>query len=306
MAITDNIIKMVKFPPELIPDSFFGNVPLNGEVAPPVLDVKRFSPYVIALENLQLLANANVELRARYDAVRVNENTAAMLNALPGAWRLLAKDLLYLNFFGVAAVGNYTMHYGLWTIKPTVAHKLLYNIKLTEDEKVIDNKLGIANSVEKGVLPLPIIEQIQREYRVIGEETHSRSVTIAVANTTYTIDDLYPRGTDEFIVLTRIAAAPGAAAQIVRFIVDRDDDVGIVNLPTFPLSLVAGGEIACFIPAIREIKLTTTATVAPGAHIFRFTFQRVKLSNLLRVRFGLLSRDDAPADLWDKVMGGVL
>ncbi|GAI50874.1 unnamed protein product, partial [marine sediment metagenome] len=30
--ITDAIIRMVKYPPELIPDSWFGNVPLNSEV----------------------------------------------------------------------------------------------------------------------------------------------------------------------------------------------------------------------------------------------------------------------------------
>ena len=303
--ISDAIIRVVKYPPELIPDSWFGTVPLNAEFAPPILDLKRFSPYIATLTNIQFTANANVVLRARYDDVRVEENTAAMLSALVNAWRLPAKSVLYYNLFGLAVVANYTTHYGLWAFPPTIAHKLLYGITLANDEKALCEELGIKNTVEKGLLPLPISQQIEREYHVVGEETHSRSVNITVANTVYTIEVIHPKP-NEFIVLTRMAAAPGTVAQDIRFIVDRDDDANFAELRTFALSLVAGGEVSCFIPAKREIRLTTTATVAPGAHLFRYTVQRVKLSNLLKVRFGLVSQDEVPADLWKKVQGGIL
>ncbi len=320
MAISDAVIRMVKYPPELIPDSWFGNVPLNSEVTPPILDLRRFSPYVAILANIQLVPNANVVLRARYGddgKIRIEENTAAMLSyldgtpltrALVGAWRLPSKNLLYYNLFGVAGapVANYTTHYGVWAFPPTIAHKLLYNITLTPSEKAVCDELGIRNTVEKGLLPLPINQQLEREYYILGEETHSRSINIAAANTTYTIEVIYPKADDEFIVLTRIAAAPGTAAQVVRFLVDRDEDTNFADLRTFALNIIAGGEVDCFIPAVREIRLTTNASVAPGAHLFRFTFQRIKLSNLLRVRFGLVSQDEVPADLWKKVQGGIL
>ena len=316
MAISEATIKNVKFPPELIPDSWFGNVPAGAEVTAPVLDLRRFKPYITELANIQVTANANVVLRARYDDIRVEENTAAMLSALVGAWQLLAKDILYLNFMGVILVANYTTHYGVWAFPPTIAHKLLLfgewkngklvNLPLTEEEKAIADKHNIIDSVEKGVLPLPISQQIEREYHILGEETHSRSVNIAVANTTYTIENIHPKNSNEVVVLTRLAAAPGAAAQDVRLIADRDDDVGHAQLRTFPLSLVAGGEVECFIPAIREIRLTTMATVALGAHLFRYTFQRVKLTNTLRARFGLASKEELPGDVWEKVRAGVL
>ncbi len=311
MAISDAIIRRVKYPPELIPDSWYGAVPLNSEATPPILDVKRFSPYIAILANIQLTANANVVIRARYGdegKIRIEENTAALLSAMVNPWRLPSKNALYYNLFGVvgAPVANYPTHYGLWAFTPTIAHKLVYNINLTPDERSILEELGIRNTVEKGLLPLPINEQIEREYYILGEETHARSINIAVANTPYTIEVIYPRQTDEFIVLTRIAAAPGTAAQVVRVLVDRDDDASFADVRTFALSLVAGGEVGCFIPATREIRLTTTAAVAPGAHLFRYTFQRIKLSNLLRVRFGLVSEDEVPADLWKKVQGGIL
>lgn len=317
--ITDAIVRMVKYPPELIPDSWFGNVPLNSEAVTPVLDIKRFSPHIAILTNIQLVPNANVVLRARYGdegKIRIEENTAAMLSyldgtplarGLPGAWRLPSKNLLYYNLFGVVAapVANYPTHFGLWAFMPTLAHKLLYDIKLTPAEQAVCDELGIKNTVEKGLLPLPINEQIQREYYILGEETHSRSINIAVLGTTYTVEVLYPKP-NEFIVLTRMAVAPGTAAQDVRFIVDRDDDINFAELRAFALDIVAGGEVSCFIPATREIRLTTTSTVAPGPHLFRYTVQRIKLSNLLRVRFGLVSRDEVPADLWKKVQGGIL
>jgi hypothetical protein len=308
--ISEATVKAVKYPPELIPDSWFGNVPLNSEFAPPVLDLKNFKPYVVSLSNIQVPTPpgpaANVLLRARYDKVQVEENTFALPNALVGAWNLRAKDTLYMNFFGVAAVPAYTSHYGLWVIKPTIAHKLLYGISLSAEEAALAQKLDIYSTVEKGLLPLPLSQQIEREYQVLSEETHSRVVTINANNTVFTIEHIYPNP-GEIIVLTRVAAQPAAAANVVRLTIDRDRDLGFADVRTFPLSLVAGGEISCFIPATTEIRLTTQALVFPvPPHWFRYTFQRVKLTNILRARFGLASRDELPGDTFDKCLAGVL
>ncbi|MBA7703138.1 hypothetical protein ES703_111920 [subsurface metagenome] len=306
--ITEATIRNVRYPPELIPDSWFGNVPALAEVATPVLDLRRFYPYIAILTNIQTTQPAgfaNVALRARYDDARVEENVAALLPSLVGAWRLPAKDFLYYNFYGAALVNNYTTHYGVWAFPPTIAHKLLYGIPLTNNERAVCEELGIRNTVEKGLLPLPTSWQIEREYHIAAEETHSRNINIAVANTTYQIESIYPR-TDEIVVLTRIAAAPGTVAQNIDLFVDRDDDRAHAGLKTFALSLVAGGEVACFIPALREIRLWTTAGVAPAGHLFRYTFQRISLNNILRVRFGLVSEDEVPKDLIQKVRGGIL
>lgn len=308
--ISDATIRLVKYPPEKIPDSWYGAVPALAEVAVPVLDLKRFKPYIVTLADIKLSPNANVILRARYNGVRIEENTASMFldsagNGLVGAWDLPAKDFLYYNFLGVAGAANYPTHYGIWGIIPTVADKLVWNIPLTNEDKELAERLGITNSVEKGILPLPRDVQIGREYQVVGEETHARNVNIAAANTSYTIENIYTKE-NEFIVLTRMAAAPSGAANIVRFIVDRDDDHGYANVQTFPLSLIPGGEVGCFIPAMDEIRLTTTAAVFPGAHLFRYTVRRIRLTNLLRCRFGLVSRDEVPGELYDKVKAGIL
>ncbi len=326
--LSDAIIKTVKYPPELLPDSWFGTLALNAEFAPPILDLKRFSPYLLRLTNIQLAHNALVNLRARYDSVFLEQNTDAMLSIidaavlpavppppvanwavgglpLPGAWDLPAKDQLYFNFFGLGIVANYTAHYGVWAYPPTIAHKLLWGIALNDKEKAINEELGIADTVQKGLLPLPISQLIEREYPVVGEETHTRNIFIAAGPAITQIEVMYAKP-GEILVLTRIAAAPGLVARNVQIIIDRDNDANYRQFPTFPLSLFAGGEIACFIPATSQLRLTTTSTGIAGATLFRYTIKRIKLTNILRVRFGLLSEAEAPADLYKKVLAGVV
>ncbi|GAJ17081.1 unnamed protein product, partial [marine sediment metagenome] len=190
---------------------WFGNVPALAEVAVPILDLRRFSPYVLTLADLQLPPDPDVIMRARYNGIRVEENTAALLvdnvaNALVGAWSLTAREFLYYNLLGVAGAIDYYTHFGVWGIIPTVADKLAYGITLSNEEKELAERLGITNSVEKGVLPLPRDVQISREYLVLGEETHSRNITVSA--TAATIENIYAKES-EFLVLTRIAAQPG-------------------------------------------------------------------------------------------------
>src|SRR3989304_1962339 len=161
MPISEATLRQVKYQPELIPDAWFGNLALNAEFAPPILDLRRLASNIIALTNIQLTPNANVNLRARYDDVYFEQNTAAMLSVipaawvpgvlasmlpLPGAWSLPAKDRIYFNFFGLAVVANYTCHYGLWAIKPTVAHKILWGIPLTPEAAAIPGEQGKAQT----------------------------------------------------------------------------------------------------------------------------------------------------------------
>jgi len=306
MAITEATIRDVKYPPELLPDTWYGNVPAGSEVAPVILDLKRFSPNaILELRDIQLTANANVNIRARYDNNRVEQNTAALLSLFPNAWRLPAITQLYYNLFGAILVANYTTFYNVLAYPPTVAHKLLWGMNLTIPESELADELGLRDTVQKGLLPLPLNQIIEREYSIAGEETHVANVNINLPNTVFPIETIYTKP-NEILALTRVAANPGGAANNIQITVDRDNDNSYLSFQTFPLSLVLGGEVSCFVPATTQIRLTTTATVAPGAHLFRYTIQRIRLNNILRLRFGLMNPADAPADLYKKVIGGVV
>jgi len=317
MPISDATIRTVKYPPELLPDSWFGALVANAEVAPPILDLRTFSPYHLELTNIQLtpLVALNPNLRVTYDDVRVVEqNTLEMLFylngapaniPLPGAWRFPAIKQLYFNLFGTGIVANYTTHFGVWAYPPTIAHKIMWGITLNAKEQAINKELGIADTVEKGLLPIPISQLIEREYHVVGEETHTRNINIAAAGPVFPIEVMYARP-GEILVLTRIAASPSTPAQNARIVIDRDNDFNYLTFPTNPMGTFAGGEIACFIPALTQIRLTTLATAITAAQWVRYTIQRVKLTNILRVRFGIMSEADAPADLYKKVIAGVV
>lgn len=316
MPITDATVRRVKYPPELLPDSWFGALALNAEVAPPIMDLRAFSPYLLELTNIQFrpwLIAAYPNIRVRYDDVRLEQNTFEMLSylegvvirGLPGAFRFPAKTQLYFNLLGTGVEVTYSTHFGVWAYPPTVAHKILWGITLDVKEQAINKELGISDTVEKGLLPMPISQLLEREYPVVGEETHTRNINIAAANTVFPVEVIYARP-GEILVLTRIAASPSTVAQNAQLIIDRDNDFNYFTFPTLPLDLVAGGEVACFIPALTQIRLTTTAAAITAVQRFRYTFKRVKLNNILRVRFGLLSEADAPKDLFSKVWGGIV
>jgi len=307
--LSDASIKRAKMPPEQFPDSWFGAVPALAEVLTPVLDLKRFAPYLVTLADIQLTGSVNVMLRARYDDQRLEELTAGMMPAFPARWSLKARQNLFLNFLGIAPTVTYTTFFSVWAEMPTVAVKLAYGMSLNSNEQALADSLGLANSVEKGLLPLPLSQQIEREYHILGEETKARVMTLGVPNVDYPIESIYARA-NEILVLTAVAAGSGVAptaAENTRFMIDRDDDKNHLDFPILPLSLLPGGEIQCFVPALHEIRVHAICSLAPPApQVFRYTIQRVRLTNILRARFGLVTRDEIPGDTYDKVLGGLL
>lgn len=301
--ITEATVRHVRFYPEKIPDNWYGDVPLAAEVATPVLDLRRFKPLILSLADISVDRQANVEMRLRADTRQITVNTGALLDELPGAWDMKVLDYARLNFYGIAAVPDYFAHFGMWAWLPTVADKLFLNLPLTPEEKALNEKLGISDTVEKGLLPLPRSQQIEREYRILSEETYTRVINVTVAGVT--LGDYHPLSADEFLILTGISAEPKLDTDIVRITIDRDDDAGYQTLYTFPLNL--NTPLSCFIPALSEIRLTASAAVPTVAQNFRWSIQRIKMSNLLRVRFGLVTKDELPEpSLWDKVRGGIV
>ena len=306
-------VNAVKYPPELLPDSFVGNLTMSTEFGTPPINLQNFSPYILELAKIQTLQNPNVEMRIHYDNTQRFVNTGGLLPGYIGKGRYPALQQLYLNFFGIAAVTAHSAFYSLWAYLPTVAHKIFWGIPLTAAERAIDTQFNITENVQKGMLPLPLSDIISRQYEILGEETHTVNKNISTAGVNSTLEDIVPRNSNEFLVLTSIAAAPGTTAQNVLFMVDRDNDQGLISLPTFPLSLAPGGEIECFVPAIQRLHLYTTATAAPGLTFFRYTIQRVRLSNILKLRFGLITQDELgdaigaskAADLASRVQAGL-
>jgi hypothetical protein len=250
-----------------------------------------------------------VEMRFKVDNQSLNVLAGSMFDGLQNNFSLLAKQRIYYNLYnkGAAPKMDYKSFFSLWVIKPTVAHKLRYGLTLTPDEQKLNKDLGIADTVEKGLLPLPLPQQISREYQVLEEETHGFQVTVPTSGVD--VETLHP-APGQALILARLSVDPGdAAADNIRVAIDRDHVADFIEFPTWALGTTAatalGKEISCFIPALSELRIKLKATVSKTVNI-RFTVWRCALTNLLRARWGLATRDELPGDVYDKVMAGVL
>lgn len=321
MAITEATIRQVKYFPELLPDARVVPIGAGSEVSPPLLDLRRFSPKMLRLVHVAAYPDPYVFVRIRADDLRHEANSASLV-PLANSFDFLATEYLSYTFYNAntAPVSNYTTTFSLWVYEPTVAHKLRYKKMLTPEEKEIAARLGIDNSVEKGVLPLPFSYMLEREYYTLAEETYAYVMNIGGAGNPpldyeFVVGEVVPRNADEFLVLTSIVSSPGTVSSNITIRIDRDNDTNYLEFPAYALGLPAGltvdigHELRCWVPALKEIRVKVYASSAGGnitGYQIRFTVRRCALTNLLRVRFGLVSKAEVPGDLWDKVKGGVL
>ncbi len=310
--ITEATIARVKYPPELLPDAVFNNITASTEVSPPILDLRRITGRLLRLSEIAVERDADVELRINNDGMGLHSayNLAggffkldSDISPYANNFQMLARDRLYYNLFSTAEETAFRTSFGVWVQNLTIADKLKLGIVLDNNERALAEKFGINDTVEKGLLPLPLEQQIEREYRsqLISEETHGR--TMDATTTSQLVETIYPRA-GQFLVLTKLAATAGTADNNIRISISRDTDADyITNLKSYAVGLER--ELSCFIPALSELSLNIIAAEEVTVYI-RYTIWKVKMSNLLRARFGLASKDELPGDVWSKVAGGIL
>lgn len=319
--LTEASIKRTLYHPEQLPDStVIANIAATSEASPAILDTRQFAPLLLRLSEIAAEQDDDIEMRFKVDDRTFNPLTGSMFDLLPNNFSLLAKSRIYYNLYNTSAgpKTNVKTFFSLWVIKPTVAHKLRYNIPLTPDEAKLNIDLGIADTVEKGLLPLPLKEQISREYQVIQEETHGFQLTVPTAGVY--VETIHPLP-NQFLVLTKMSADPGTlATDNIRIAVDRDYISDYVEFPTWafgqPYTVNAGvitiqealsKEISCFIPALHEIRIKLKSTFVGVRTInIRYTIWKCAMTNLFRARWGLASPDEIPGDTLNKVLAGVL
>jgi len=314
--ITEATIKHILYYPEQLPDSAVPTIAASSEASPTMLDLRQFPPLLVRLSEVAVDQDDEVEMRFKVDTTTFSPLAGSMFNLLANNFSLLAKSRIYYNLYnsGDASKDDFKTFFSLWVIKPTVAHKLRLGIPLTPEEQKLNKDLGISDTVEKGLLPLPLSQQIAREYQIIQEETHSFNVTVPTAGVD--VETLHPLP-GQFLVLTKLSADPGDAADdVIKIAIDRDYVSDYVEFPTWALGQpytvdaitfkpALGKEISCFIPALHELRIKLKATESRTINI-RFTIQKCALTNIFRARWRLATREELPKDVYDKVMAGVL
>ncbi|MBA7655205.1 hypothetical protein ES703_63104 [subsurface metagenome] len=316
MTSTEATIKRVLYYPEQLPDGALPDILAHSESSPTLLDIRQFSPLLVRLSEVAVDQNDNIEMRFKVDDKTLNVLAGSMFDLLPNNFSLLAKSRIYYNLYNSSAgdIDDVKSFFSLWVIKPTVAHKLRLGIPLTAEEQKLNKDLGISDTVEKGLLPLPLAQQIAREYQIIQEETHGFQLTVPTAGVD--VETLHPLP-GQFLILTKISADPGTlSGDLIKVAVDRDYVSDYVEFPTWVLGQpytvdaitfkpARGKEISCFIPALHELRIKLKATESRTINI-RFTVLKVAMTNIFRARWGLATKEELPGDVWAKVAGGVL
>ena len=316
MAIELRHLESVRYPPELIPDANVVTVALNARAE--IMNIPRIPGGMIAkLHGIAADNTQAAQLRIKIDQEEKQLDARPLYNMSlrdrPSYFNLIATKSLRYHVYAIAALTDFTTWYGVWGWKQTVADKLLLKLPLTPDERALNESLGIGKTVERGTLPPKLDRTLLYEYYPIYEWTETNRETVPAAGR-IELATIRPSQPNRFVVLTRVSAAqPGVAVNNTRITICRDSDgteaSPFVSLPTFALTLGLADEIPMFIPALTDIRLAVTSTAGEANYPVRWTYIECPLTTILRVRFGLVTRDELPEDyksVYDRVKAGIV
>lgn len=308
MAITYANLESCKFFPELLPSAEYVSPGLGGTSE--VMNLTRLPPsLLVRLQDVGAERSNDAELRLKAD----NETFATPAASIPGITKATQYDLLAsksarLQVHGIAALTNYKVWHNLLVVKATIAHKLVLGISLTPKEKEINEKLGISKTTERGTLPIKFPRIDLYEHYPIYRETHSIRETVPL--TGLTLDTFRPRKIgDQFVALEKISCeTPAPVPEGVTFNIWRDND-GSASSPLLSLNTWSMGGLDCdvpmWIPALREINMRIECTVQQANYRCRWTVGVYRLTNILRMRWGIMAPEEMP-DLYERIAGGII
>lgn len=316
MAIELRHLESIRYPPELLPDADVVSVALNARAE--IMNIPRIPGGMIAkLHGIAADNTQAAQLRIKIDQEEKQLDARPLYNMSlrdrPSYFNLIATKSLRYHVYAIAALTDFTTWYGVWGWKQTVANKLLLKLPLTPDEQNLNESLGIGKTVERGTLPPKLDRTLLYEYYPIYEWTETNRETVPAAGR-LELATIRPSQPGRFVVLTRVSAdQPALAADNTQITICRDNDgtqsSPFLSLPTFALPSGLADEIPMFIPALTDIRLAVTSTAGEANYNVRWTYMECPLTTILRVRFGLVTRDELPEDyktVWDRVKAGIV
>ena len=298
-----SVIRKCRYWPELLPFVEATNL-AAGDDSIITLTQPTVSPEIpILTDKLSATPNVNVLLKLKADREPTREIETVGLDVMGELTPLkfLATRSLSLVLNSDAIVNNYRMYLGIWVLKPSVAQRILWGLPLTAEDKALDTKRAVRETVEKGLLPFPISYQIERE--TLGfKRTYAEIVANVTAGQTTPVLSMAPPLGEEFLVLESVTAdnAGLALANNAQIYVSRDDDTNYLKLPCFAMDQAY--DFPCFVPALRKLEISYYADANLVNRYIRVVIGRYKLTNLLRARFGL----DTTQEAKDSILAGVL
>lgn len=313
MAIELSHIERIRYPPELIPGADVFTIAAGAQHVQ--FDIQRLPRGIITkIDNIAADHDQAGELRLKADQEERRLDARPLydmsLRSQASLFNLIATKNLHYYLFALAGLTDYMTWYGIWAWKQTVADKLRHGLPLSSEDRRLDDEYGITKTMERGTLPPRLDRIFIYEYYPLYQWTETSHETVPI--TGLELDTIRPvKGRDTFVALTGVSAdQPPDSAGNTRITICRDDDGSaaspFIELPTFAIQDGLYDEIPMFIPALTDIRLRVETDAPRADYNVRWTYAVYPKTNILRVRFGLVSRDEVPADLYDKVLAGVV
>jgi len=243
---------------------------------------KEIQDKLLVVDNIIAAENSAVSLRIQADTWK--EETATV--NLGVDFYLYAFSLFEIKAVASSAVTNYTLLCSQIWQKPTVAHKILFDMTLTDEEREIAETMNVEESVERGTLPLPFDVFIKRITKT------KKRATIARSDSSAAVVRFFPLS-DEVIILRSVQIPTDASLLIT---VDGND------ICTLDGRACNGSDVELYVIAEDELRLTFTPTATPE---WRFTYERAKLTDYLRMLLGRMTRVH-DEELWMRVRAGIV
>ena len=315
MSLELRHLESIRYPPELIPGADVVSPLANAQAE--IINIPRIPGNMIAkLHGIAADHDQAAQVRVMVDTHEKQLDARPLydmsLREKPSYFNLISTRSLRYYVYAIADLTDFTTWYGVWGWKQTVADKLLLGLPLTPDERELNERLGISKTVERGTLPPKLDRTLLYEYYPIYEWTDTKRETVPV--TGLDLAAIRPSKTGRFVALTCVSAdQPADSAGNTRITICRDNDgtqsSPFLSLPTYAIADGLSDEIPMFVPALTDIRLRVETDVVRADYNVRWTYVEYPLTTILRVRFGLVTRDELPEDyktVYDRVKAGIV
>jgi hypothetical protein len=289
--------------PETIPSGVnpVFNIPKINKTAVP--------SWMAVLARLAVTQNANVALGFGFDGQSIPATAVQGFSdaAIAGVRddRLFipaAKSMSMQTLNSGAPVASFQLNFQTEMRKLSIADKILRGIQLTPNELAITQNIDVASLVAKGTAPIPWEAQLERTYsnRILYEDVRLLHVDASTIDASFLT--IQTKNADEFLVLRELAIEGGAATTVS---VDRDADPNYMGVSGSAFVQADDAPWDVFVPALNYLTFHVQSTANLVNVPIRVRVWHCKLSNLLRVRFGLVSKGEVPGGVYEKALAGV-
>ena len=252
-----------------------------------------FKPFIAQLKELATSRNARTTVRVSVDGAAEVISAATLarydydvseeldLTTLSSLAITLASDV------GTGPIAGQIVRHAMRITKPTVFEKKRLGIRLSDDERELDEKYGISKKIDSGIMKMLDGTQF------LQIKEYATRITAAAGVNPIIGRELHAT-TGKKVVLLGVTSDAPIAPDTVFIRVDRDEYDEIQNYDTFALPTVSEMQ-KMYIPATDMIRLTLLNTPAVVNHLVRYKYGIAKLTLLEKVKWGLHVEDEEQA-----------